>query len=103
MKLIVAALLAGGTLLAADLPNVDSDECAIVSTDIETGDPTFIDPDPAATTLRLIVYCGTSVTSDTGYVSTIRELKYIDVDLEQAEIIVRAASDLLDDDDVYLP
>lgn len=99
---ILAALLAGGALFAADMPNVSMDECAVVSLDIETGEPTFIDPEPAAESMRLIVYCGQRVVSSTGYVTNERALKYIDVDLEQAEVIVQAADDMVSDGDVFI-
>lgn len=104
MKLIAATLIAGGTLVGAEMPSPGYDECAIVSVDVAAGEPTFIDPEPGATSMRLIAYCGQRVTNSSGS-GTHNEpaLKFIDVDLEQAEVIVQAAEDLLDDGEVYLP
>lgn len=100
MKLLVASLLVGGgSFLAADLPDVGPDECAIVSVDIERADPTLMDPAPEATALQLIVYCGHTVRSGETATKTERGLKVVEVDLEQAEQLVAAADDLLAGDE----
>lgn len=93
----VATLFAGGTLVAAELPAVDFDECAIVSLDIASGEPTFIDPDPAATSMRIFVYCGQRTLNTSGTPINQRALKWIDVDVEQAEVILQAAEDLVEE------
>lgn len=102
MKLLVASLLfSGGTFLASDLPNVDADECAVVSVDVTFADPTLIDPDPEATALQLVVYCGHTVRSGETSTKVERALKVITVDVETAETIVSAAGDLLDADESF--
>lgn len=105
MKFAIATLLTGGTLLAGtDMPTPGYDECSIVATDVAYGEPTFVEPEPAAESMRLFVYCGQRVPNSTGSGShNERSVKWIDVDREQAEIIVGAADDLLNDGEVYLP
>lgn len=104
MKLLIAgALLVGGAAVQAELPNVGYDQCDIVSTDVARADETFIDPEPDATSLRLIVYCGQRVITPTGSERNSPELKVIDVDEEQAVVIVDAANDLIQEDgDVFI-
>ena len=102
MKLAIATLLAGGTLVTGDLPSVGYDECQIVDVIITTGEPTFIDPEPAATAMQIIEYCGQRVVTSTGSFVNQPAFKSVDVDLDHAEIIVQAAGELLGDGDVYL-
>ncbi len=102
MKFIIATLLAGGTLAPAELPTPGINECAIVGTEIVRADPTLVDPTPDAVSVRLVVLCGQGVTSSSGTVRTERDLKVIDLDVEQAAVLVEAADDLLTDDYVFL-
>ncbi len=102
MKAIVATLLAGGSLVAAEMPSPDTNECGIVSVEIQRGDATLIDPTPPAESLRLVVYCGHAVMTSTGAVRTERALKILDIDIDDAVVIVEAAGDLLDED-VFRP
>lgn len=104
MKVLIASLIFGGALVpAADLPDVGADECAVVSVDVELADPTLMSPDPDATALRLVVYCGHTVRSGETSTKTDRALKVIDVDRDTAELIVTAAGDLLAADDTFTP
>lgn len=94
MKVIIAAALAAGGAVA--LPNPGYDQCVIIDPVIATGDATFIDPEPDATSLQLIIYCGQRVVTDAGTYVNQQSFKVIDVDREQAELIVQAADELLD-------
>jgi hypothetical protein len=102
MKFIIAAALAGGGTAAFTMPSVGADECAIVSTDIEREDETLIDPEPPAVGVRIIVYCGHEVVNENGISRTDRSLKVIELDVDQATVLVEAADELLDDGDVFL-
>lgn len=100
IKIVLAAAVAGAAGFA--LPSVGVDECAVVSTDIERAEATPVDPDPAAEAVRIIVYCGHQVSGAGGTVRTERALKVIDLDVQQATVLVEAAGELLLDGDVFL-
>lgn len=103
MKAIVATLFAGTVLApSADMPSPGVNECAIVSTEILRADPTMIDPTPVAESLRLVVYCGHGVATESGSIRTERDLKIIDVDVEQAQVLAAVAGELVAGDDVFL-
>lgn len=101
---IVGVMLGGGALVALELPTPGYDQCDIIEVKVERAEPTFIDPDPPATGMLLIEYCGQRMpnSSGSGYHNE-RATKYVDVDVDQAEIIVEGAQDLLNDGEVYLP
>lgn len=88
-----SALLAGG-LVPMDLPRPDRDSCELVSVTVEREPSTLADPDPAITSLRLVVYCGQSVPTESGNLRNDPALKVLDLDVDNAELIVAAAEDL---------
>ncbi len=100
MRSIAAALLAGSSVSGMPAPEIN--ECSIVSTDIVRADVTLVDPTPDALSVRLVVYCGQAVVTQTGASRNERALKFIDLDVVQAAVLVDAADDLLTDDDVFV-
>jgi len=79
----IAALLFGGTFLAADLPNPAVGECVFADVVVTRGDATFLDPDGPVTGLHGWQVCGYQV--PTGVGSNMRAVDdqfYFEVDLD---------------------
>ncbi len=66
MKLIIGTLLAGGTLVTADMPNPNVGECEIADAVVTRSEPTFINPDGEVTGLRVWQVCGYQVPTGVG-------------------------------------
>ncbi len=83
---------------AADMPNPNVGECAIADVVITRNAPTFINPDGEITGLRIWQVCGYQVpTGDGSNVRAVDDEFVTDIDLDQAELIVAAVDELLDD------
>lgn len=102
MKFVIATLVAGGTVFAANLPNPAYDECVLVDPIITTETPTFVNPEPDATAMQLIVYCGQRVQTTSGTYINQQAFKLINIDVDQAQLILRAAEDIAADGDVFI-
>lgn len=102
MKGFVAGLIAGvavggGTLIAAGLPNPDVGECEFADIVVTRGNPTYINPEGEITGLHGWQVCGYQVPTGEGSdVRAIDEQFYFEVDVDDAELLVSAAEELLD-------
>jgi len=103
MKLIVAALLTGGSVITGSIPNPKVGECIFTDIVVTRSEPTFVDPDGAVTGMRIWQVCGFSVPTDTGGSIAVDDLFVTEIDVDAAIELVEAADDLLGDDGVYLP
>lgn len=81
MKLI-ATLLFGGTLFAADLPNPEVGACVIADAVVTRSEPTMIDPDGAVTGMRIWQVCSFQHPTDTGGMRTVDDSFVTEIDLE---------------------
>lgn len=97
MKFIIATVLGGSTLVAANMPNPNVGECAIADFVVERSEPTMIDPDGEVTGARLWQVCGYQFPNGTGGYTSKDDAFWTVVDPELAELIVAAAGDLVED------
>lgn len=96
MKFIAATLLAGGTLVSADLPNPQVGECVIADVVVTRSEPTMIDPDGEVLGLRIWQSCGYQYPNGTGGYAAKDDVFVTDVDLDIAELIAAAAGELVE-------
>ncbi len=100
---MIAGALGGTSLLGSAIPNAPTGECVLLDTAIDTEPATYVEPDPAATSMRLYLVCGFQTVNSSGNPVGTDDVFILDVDVEQAEVIVGAASDLLAaDGDVFV-
>lgn len=103
MKLIASLLIGGSLFVVGDsLPNVGYDECVIVDVKLTTDEATVIDPVPDVTDILIVEYCGQRVETASGTFLNQAAFKYVHPDLDQAQVLVDGAADLLDNGDAYL-
>lgn len=94
MKLIIGALLAGGSFVAADLPNPAVGECRIADIVVTRSEPTMINPDGEVTGLRVWQVCGFQVPTDTGGQRAVDDTFVLDFDADDADMVIAAAEAL---------
>ena len=99
---IIGAVLGGGVLAAAGLPNPQVGECELADLVVTRDEPTIIDPEGAVTGAHGWQVCGYQVPTGAG--SNMRAVDgqfYFEYDLDDARDIVDAADGMLDGDDVF--
>lgn len=97
MKFIIATVLGGGTLVAANMPNPSIGECAIADFVFTRSEPTMIDPDGEITGARQWQVCGFQIPNGAGGYTAKDDTFYLDLTADEAEMVLAAAGELSED------
>ena len=92
---LAAAALPFASLAPSNLPS--DDECEIAGIEYDRTEPTFIS-EGEITGATLFISCEFKVPTDVGAVRTVRDVKWIELDAEQAQVLIDAAEELVEGD-----